>query len=448
MATLRHVRDDGTVEVLQVGGGKAPAMASAPSPAKPSGSGPHTIAGERGGQGARIGIFWSQLCGGGVETVNRDLAVGLSREKYIVDAYVWQALDTFLPLAKAFDSLTVLNEPLERFSPQERLGPYTPIEQCAGFQKLIREREYDAFIVSCCWAPFWVLRMHCVPLLEYWHGYGCWNNWRMPSDAIVAVSETTLRQIEVNRPEHAPASVVYNAVDFQRYSRARDRKREARERFRLHPTGPVMLYCGRFAKDKRPEDAMKAFVEARKQVPDLQLLMVGFCGNSAHYLRVGSEIGLNWGADARHYTLPQEEIELAYAAADVMIHPSQWEGLGMVLLEGLAAGVPIVSTCAGGCGELLKGVAIQVAVGDTADMGRQIARVLGSSRLRDTLIRNGQARVRDDGFDLQTQARKVEEIVDGLIQRRPQPMEPDEVVAQELVARGLATSIMERKYHG
>jgi len=372
---------------------------------------PRIFPGQRGGRGKRIGIFWSFLCGGGVETVNRDIAENLPRDRYIVDAFVWRAEPLFLSLASSFDELVVLEQPFEPIG-QPRGGPFTPIEQCASFQRLLMERHYDAFIMSCAWAPFWLAHMHGIPIIEYWHGFGCWNGFDMPSQAIVAVSETTLGQIEAIRPRHAPATVIRNAVDAERYAHVGEMRADARARFGLPPQAPVMLYCGRFSAEKRPQDAMAAFVKAREKRPDLQLLMVGTImpGWSDYYVQMGSQIGLKWGVDAWHYVLDHDEIGLAFAAADVMLHPSEWEGLGMALLEALAAGVPVISTCAGGCSELVEGVAVKVGVGDIKAMAKQINRVLGSAKVREKMKLAGQERVRD-GFSLEGWGRQTEAVI-------------------------------------
>jgi len=398
---------------------------------------PVTIRGARGGRGQRIGIFWSYLCGGGVETVNRDLAEGLSPDKYLIDAYVWQARPEFLGLARSFDSLTILNQDFEDFTPQERLGPFTPVARCADFQRMIAAQWYDAFIVSCCWAPFWLLHMHGIPIIEWWHGYGLWNTWDMPSQAIVAVSETTKRQIELFRPHHAPLTVIRNAIRTDRYVGARRHRAEARQRFGLQPEAPVMLYCGRFSSEKRPADAMQAFVCAREQLPELQLLLVGTCTVPEYFVQLARDLGCRWGVDTWHYTLPHDEVYLAYAAADVMVHPSEWEGLGMVLLEAMAAGVPIVSTFAGGCAEVLEGIGARVEVGDVAGMAREVVRFLTDAPLWQQTSEAGQLRVTAE-FALRDQAAHVDALLQQVITPRPEPWTAAEHKARELQARHVA----------
>lgn len=414
---------------------------SAPVP-----TGVEFLPGERNGQGLRIGIFWSYLCGGGVETVNRDIADGLSRDKYTVDAIVWQALPEFRDMARSFDELVILNEPFEDFSPQEGWGPFTPVEQLASFQRLLLSRQYDALIMSCCWGPFWLARMHGIPVVEYWHGYGCWNGWDMPASAIVSVSDTTRKQIETLRPNHAPVTIIRNAIDFNRYKDSAKKRAAARSRFGIPPEAPVMLYCGRFSAEKRPEDAMKAFVKARESRPDLQLLLIGTCTAPEYFVNLARQIGCRWdpaidgGLDTRHYTLSHDEVDLAYAAADVMVHPSDWEGLGMVLLEAMAVGVPIVSTFAGGCREVLQDIGVEVQIGDTDAMAAAVLDLLRNKRRTGQLIKKGRKRIERE-FSLRSNADKLDAVLDSVIRPRSRPLSPEEVRAQEMAARRFASEV-------
>lgn len=410
---------------------------SVPSVAGPC-TAPTILRGARNGQGLRVGIFWSAVCGGGVETVNRDLAQWLPEAQYIVDGYVWSAHAPFTgAVAQAFDELIVLNERHESFSAQECFGPFTPVSQLAGFQRFLLERRYDVFLMSCCWGPFWLAHMHRIPIIEWWHGYGCWNGWNMPSDAIVAVSETTLRQIEVVRPHHAPATVIRNTVDTARFARVSRRRVEARQRLGLDPEAPVVLYCGRYSAEKRPEDAMRAFVRARQAIPELQFLMVGICLDEEYLRRQGTQIGLRWGLDSVHVSLSQDDIELAYAAADMLLHPSEWEGLGMVLLEAMAAGVPIISTMAGGCREVLQDGAIAVAVGDTAAMSEAIVSLASDARLRERLVQRAHHLVTTNGTP-RDNASRLEAVIAGVLQARPERLTLEDMRGQELRARALA----------
>jgi glycosyltransferase involved in cell wall biosynthesis len=396
------------------------------------------IRGARGGKGKRVGLCWSFLCGGGVETVNRDIAEHLSREDYIVDGIVLQALPQFLPMAQSFDDFIVLNEPFEPIG-RPRVGPFTPVAQAASFQKLLQDRHYDVLVMACMWAPFWVAHMHGIPIVEIWHGFGCWNAFDLPSTEIVSVSDMTRRQIEVVRPQHASVTVIRNAVSAARYADTMSHRQEARVRFGLPADAPVVLYCGRFSPEKRWDDAIKAFVKAKERRPGLKLLMAGTImpGYEDLVRNMGTGMGVAWDKDTFHVTLPHEEVHLAFAAADVMLHPSEWEGLGMVLLEALAAGLPIISTFAGGCGEVLDGVAVKVRTGDIGGMAAELVRVLGDPDLRADLAAKGRSKVAAE-FTLEEQAAKMSVVLQRVIAAARAPWTTPQVLSHEAIARRLA----------
>lgn len=402
MSPVRHVRDDGVVEHLEIRGIRPPA------PTLPGAV--RVIHGQRGGSGRRIGIVWHMLSGGGVETVNKGLAQALSREKWTVDGIVLRADEKYLDDARAFDDFVVLN------APWETPGLDTPLREMEGFQSLLIERNYDALIMSNCYSPFFVAKQHGTPIVEIWHGLGGWNAWRLPSDRIVAVSEATLRTIEPARPQHAPATIIHNGVDPERWAQVRGQRKAARKWFGIDKRSPVMLFCGRFSDEKRPGDAMRAFVLARKRNPDLKLLMVGtvFGGWNEHYIEMGQQIGLNWGVDAWHYELARDEVGQAYAASDVLVHTSTTEGFPMVVLEAMAAGLPVVSTYAGGTAEALEGVGYQAEVGNVRDLAEGIDSVLMRPQLRKAMAAAGQAKILRE-FTLKHQAEQYDAVLEELL---------------------------------
>ena len=101
------------------------------------------------------------------------------------------------------------------------------------------------------------------------------------------------------------------------------------------------------------------------------------------------------------------ELPELYAAADVVVVPSRREGFGLVGLEAMAAGAPVVSTGVGGLSEYMRADenAVLVRPGDPAALAAGIRRVLGDAELRRRL---GVAGVETAaGYDLRETARRV-----------------------------------------
>lgn len=122
-----------------------------------------------------------------------------------------------------------------------------------------------------------------------------------------------------------------------------DRFRPARPG-RVRDAGPVRaLYVGRVAQEKSL-DSLEPLVRS----PHLQLTIVGDGPYRA-------ELHRRWDSDRVVFrgTLGGDDLAAAYAAADVFVFPSVTETLGLVLLEALAAGLPVVAADSPASRELL-----------------------------------------------------------------------------------------------
>jgi D-inositol-3-phosphate glycosyltransferase len=98
------------------------------------------------------------------------------------------------------------------------------------------------------------------------------------------------------------------------------------------------------------------------------------------------------GLDARVRFLgaqPQERLRLFYAAADATVMPSYYESFGMVALEAMACGSPVVASRVGGLTTTVRdGVTgFLVPEGDAGALAERLAAVLADPRLRERLGR-------------------------------------------------------------
>ena len=79
--------------------------------------------------------------------------------------------------------------------------------------------------------------------------------------------------------------------------------------------------------------------------------------------------------------------------ASVVAYPSRYEGFGLVPLEAMAVGTPVVTTAAGAVPEVVGDAAIVVPVGDSAALAHGLRQVLGDESLAQDLADAGEARV-------------------------------------------------------
>lgn len=117
-----------------------------------------------------------------------------------------------------------------------------------------------------------------------------------------------------------------------------------RARAGIAPTRPLVTYIGRVAYEKNIAFLVRVFTEVLKSVPTAMLVIAGE-GPAREALRAQvSALGLASQVHFAGYLEPATTLLDCYAAADVLVFASRTETQGLVLLEAMAQGTPIVST--------------------------------------------------------------------------------------------------------
>jgi D-inositol-3-phosphate glycosyltransferase len=133
-------------------------------------------------------------------------------------------------------------------------------------------------------------------------------------------------------------------------------KAQARRRIGAAHGDILALYVGRFAPEKGLERLLKA-TACLKSLPRLRLIIVGGDGNGdpdrQRMLKMSQACGLSERVTFMG-RVDQADLPIFYSAADTLVIPSAYESFGMVALESLACGTPVVATRVGAMEELLR----------------------------------------------------------------------------------------------
>ena len=112
-----------------------------------------------------------------------------------------------------------------------------------------------------------------------------------------------------------------------------------------HPRWKIALLCvGRFEKEKRFELAIDALAAARAKGHDIGLTLVGEGHERQTYYRYAQRLRV---ADRVEIVGWHNDLTKYYAEADIVLVPSRYEGYGLVIVEALAAGIPVLATDVG-----------------------------------------------------------------------------------------------------
>ncbi|MEI5583924.1 glycosyltransferase [Agromyces sp. CCNWLW213] len=163
------------------------------------------------------------------------------------------------------------------------------------------------------------------------------------SDAEIGVLTRTYGQV---RP---PIVVIPNGVDPERFRPPTDtERREARARFHLDDEDRVAVFVGHEFDRK----GLPIVLEALASAPTLLLMVVG--GNARLLERAKATADRFGVADRVLFVGQHGDVRPLLAAADLFVLPSYYESSGLVFLEALASGLPVIATPVGVAAELVR----------------------------------------------------------------------------------------------
>ena len=155
---------------------------------------------------------------------------------------------------------------------------------------------------------------------------------------------------------------------------------------------PLVTYVGRVAHEKNIEFLVAVFAEVHRQIPQALLVIAGEGPAREPLRQLVSRMGLSDSVRFVGYLERNTSLLDCYAAADVFVFASRTETQGLVLLEAMAQGTPVVSTAELGTKFVLKpGCGALVVPEDKAQFAAAVTRVLQEQPIRDELRIRGRA---------------------------------------------------------
>ncbi len=329
------------------------------------------------------------------------------------DVQLWTMLpgDDFAPLAHAWGI------PVRFLNKGRHVGPACLL----GLWRLLRSERPDVLMPMTVVPNIWgriIGRLAKVPaVVGSCRGGGAefrqHERLLWPLARHIVTNSNALRHSMLERCK-VPAervSVVPNGVDLDCFNQTRD----IRQR-RTGNTGPRILCLARFCEAKDQPTLVRAFAMIADKHPTATLRMLGD-GSTREQVRALTHELL--GARATRVSVEPAQLDVpgALGLADVFALSSVREALPNVLLEAMAAWLPVVSTDVGGVKELVEhGVTgLLVPPQDPQAMAMALDRLLGDHALRLAMGLAGRKKV--EGYSFQAMTRAFERIIEASLER-------------------------------
>lgn len=229
------------------------------------------------------------------------------------------------------------------------------------------------------------------PLVLVLHGIDAWQPPRNPvarrlvrrCSAFVTVSECTKQRfLGWARIDERRGHVIPNCVDTVRFQPG-PKRADLVARYRLSD-GPLLLTLARLPgadRQKGVDEVLEALGRIIGEIPDARYLIAGDGTDRPRLEQKARALGV---ADRVIFTgyVPESEKADHYHLADVFVMPSRGEGFGIVYLEAMACGVPVVASRVDGGREAVRDGALGFAVdpGDQDELVDAVRRSLAKPR--------------------------------------------------------------------
>lgn len=224
--------------------------------------------------------------------------------------------------------------------------------------------------------------------------------------ARIAVSEAAARYHAgaLGLPEGS-FRIIPNAVDVERFRSARPIPGDA---------PPTLLFVGRLEKRKGLEQLIRAYVMLKTERPDVRLLVVG---EGPERDRCQALLPARLRSDVNFLgRVDHEDLPRFFRSADLYVSPALGgESFGIVLIEAMAAGTPVVASDIPGYRSVLKdGVhGLLVPPGDPKSLAGAIGELLGNESRRVSMGRDGQQAVR--AYDWTSVTARIRDVYESVV---------------------------------
>ena len=149
----------------------------------------------------------------------------------------------------------------------------------------------------------------------------------------------------------APARVISNGIDLQRYSKA-PVPETLYKKFGIRPGVPMFMVVGRLDKDKKADLVIRATMLAALST-ELQTVIVGKGKDQTEFWDLSKRLGAEDKVVFTGY-IPDDDLAALYNLADVYVGPGTAELQGLAVMEAMATGLPILAANAVALPELVE----------------------------------------------------------------------------------------------
>ena len=134
--------------------------------------------------------------------------------------------------------------------------------------------------------------------------------------------------------------------------------------------GFIFLYVGNLNKNKSVDTLLEAFSNFNIKAPSLKLRVVGDGSEKQYLIKLAKKLGIDKNVEFLG-SLSRNQVKIEMSNASALVHPSRYETFGVVIIEALAIGLPVIATrCGGPESIVIDGVGLLIDPGSVTQLSQ------------------------------------------------------------------------------
>lgn len=232
------------------------------------------------------------------------------------------------------------------------------------------------------------------------------------SDKVTAVSYALVKETKEMLLTNTSIDTIYNFID-ERIYHPYGESDSLKEKYGIPKEDKLAIHISNFRPVKRVTDVVSAFATLQKKVPNSHLMMVGDGPDREKAEKLAAELGVR---ERTLFVGNQKDIAPLIRLSDVLFLLSEKESFGLVALEAMACGVPVIGTNAGGIPEVVvdSETGFICPIGKPNIAGQKASEILKDKAMYERFSKQAMARVKEkfaSSFIVEQYERVYEEVL-------------------------------------
>ncbi|MEA1936714.1 MAG: glycosyltransferase [Patescibacteria group bacterium] len=231
-------------------------------------------------------------------------------------------------------------------------------------------------------------------------------------DAVIAPS-MAMKKILRKREVKIPIEVIPSGINIENFRKDTGEKKAIRNKYKIGDKDILLTTASRISEEKNMKFLLEAFAEIKKKADNIKFLIVGDGALKNELEEMSKELHLEKEVIFTGL-VPQEKIAGFYQASDIFVFASLVEAQGLVAVEAMAAGLPVVAIKASGIENMVENGRDGILTGNSRDeFSNAVLKVASDEDLRKKL--SAQAKIGSEKFSVELWIRKMVELYERLL---------------------------------